>query len=181
MKQYQERDERAGGLLEAPVEQPRGDHRVAERRNREELGRALEQAHEQRLRKRHLFGQVRERLAKHPARLLELAVDGEVFRALEDRDDVLPAFRVALVEGGSHLPDRLSRKQEPSAWVVQDLASQLELASSPRDDLVPGMSLQRLWAKNLHVGTYCPASALSASPLRRYTVQSEVGRAPRRS
>ncbi len=151
VKQHQEGDESRVRLLELPVEQARDDHRVAERRNREQLGRALEQAHEERLRKSHLSGQFLERFAKQAARLLELAVDGQVFRALEDRDDVLPAFWVAFMERGSHLPDRLRREKEPAAWVVQDLASQLELASSPRDDLVAGMRLQGFRAKNLHV------------------------------
>ena len=100
-----------------------------------------------------LRGQFLYRLGKQPARLLELAMDGQVFCVPKDRNDLLPSFRLALLEGGPHLAYGLSREQQAAAWVVEDLASQLELASSPRDHLLSGMSLQRLRMKDFHSGT----------------------------
>src|SRR5216683_693946 len=53
MEQNKERQERGIRLLEAPVQQARNQDRVAERRNWEQLGGTLQQAHEQRLRPCH--------------------------------------------------------------------------------------------------------------------------------
>src|SRR6266852_3340666 len=93
-----------------------------------------------------------QRAGKLPARFLEVPMDGQVFGVPEGRDDLLPSLGVALLESGPHLADGLGREQEAPAWVVEDLASELELASSPRDHLRSGMCLQRLGVKHFHLG-----------------------------
>src|SRR5258708_28881304 len=70
-----------------------------------------------------------QRLGQQPSRLVELAMDGQVFCVPEDRNDLLPSFRLALLEGGPHLADGLSREQQAPARVVEDLARELHLAS----------------------------------------------------
>src|SRR4029077_20707950 len=85
---------------------------------------------------------------KPAARLLELAMDGQILRLTEHRDDLLPSFVVPLLERGPHLADGLGGEQQPSARVVEDLASQFQLASRPRDELLSGMRLQLLRVKH---------------------------------
>jgi len=78
---------------------------------------------------------------------------GQVFCSLQDRDDVLPSFVISFFQSSPHLADGLSREEEAPARVVEDLASQLQLATGPRDHLLSGMCLQLFGMKNFHVRT----------------------------
>src|SRR5471030_2631772 len=95
------------------------------------------------MRRRQLGGaQLCDGLANEAARCVELAADGRVLGVVEGREDIIPALRVALVQTCLPLADRLRREQEAAARIVQDPARDLELASSPQDDLLSGVGVE---------------------------------------
>src|ERR1700686_3156731 len=80
-------------------------------------------------------------LVEQGSRGVELAPDGGVLDAIQQRDDILPPRQVPLAKRRRDLPDGLRGEQETAARVVQDLAGDLELAASPADDRIAGMRL----------------------------------------